>query len=156
MAYKLETLIFDLETYLKANLNTRITAINTENGDTLLSTFDASSYFVQTLDDRVTNWSQFVFIQAGNPTLDQSEYGGLALTYPIGIYLMLPSDNLNEMNARRIFRFSEALQDVVLLGFYSTSKKKLKVQSVDAMALVELNATRSMISTGITLEASFG
>lgn len=156
MAYKLENFIYDLETYIKANLNTKLTEINAENSDSLLSLFDASAYFVQTLDDRVTNWSQFVFIQAGNPALDQAEFGGLALTYPIGVYLMLPSDNLDEKNARRIFRFAEALQDVILSGFWSVAKKKFKVQGVDAMALVELNATRSMISTGITLEASFG
>ena len=56
MAYDLELLMDDVKSILKSNLNTKISAINTEKSDsTTLLTVDNDAYFLQDLDHRSVN-----------------------------------------------------------------------------------------------------
>ena len=62
MAYDLELLMDDVKSILTSNLNTKISAINTEKSDsTTLLTVDNDAYFLQDLDHRSVNYNPFVF-----------------------------------------------------------------------------------------------
>ena len=156
MSYEIEDFLTDLEAYYKANLNTAITAKNTAKGDTLLSSLNNSAFFIQTLDERVANYDPFFMIQAGNATLDDSVRGSAVETYPVAVMIALANTNLSDKTAARIFRYNSILKDLALKGFWKVAKKPFKVQSVDLMGLVEMDSSRTVLSTGLTLEVSFG
>ncbi len=62
MAYDLENLLDDVKGIMTTNLNTKISAINSEKGDsTTLLTVDNSAYFLQELDNTSVNYNPFVF-----------------------------------------------------------------------------------------------
>jgi len=156
MIYEIEDFITELDLYFKESLNPAITAKNTAKGDNLLTLFNVKSFFIQTLDERVNNYPQFFMIQAGNPTLDDSVRGSIVETYPVAVLIGLSSNNLDEKNAARIFRYNSIIKDLILKGFWKVSPRSFKVNSLDLMSLVELDATRAVISTGLSLEVSFG
>jgi hypothetical protein len=57
----IETIFFDLLDFAKANLNTQITAVNTDKGDTVLDQINAGAWLVGSLDDSCKSYNNFVF-----------------------------------------------------------------------------------------------
>ena len=155
MDYKIENFIYDLEANLKANLTSYIDAINTANGDSLLEAFADESYFIQTLDERVANYNQFIILQAGNPALNSGLGGAVALTYPLAVYLSFDAGN-SDVGAKRLFRYLDALMECVMENFWKVSSKKFLISGVDQMALIDIDKSKRVVATGITLEVSFG
>ena len=60
--YDAETMINDIKSYLSSNLNTYITDMNTEKGDSLLSTIDSSAYSIVNLRESAMTFNPFVHI----------------------------------------------------------------------------------------------
>jgi hypothetical protein len=60
--FDIETFVTKLEAQLKTNLTAKISAINTEKNDGLvLEDINANAWIFQSLDDRVKNYTNFIF-----------------------------------------------------------------------------------------------
>jgi hypothetical protein len=148
-----------LVSYLKTALASKITAINTEKSDSVLTALNSNAYFIQTLDGRITNYPDFVYIQVGQPNIDDTNLGALVVSYPISTYIVLGSLNLEDDNkiAQKLFRYHRALVEVVRDSADTVLKRyKTKVVSLDPAGFVELDASRPVIATGITQELTVG
>lgn len=156
MACKIEDFIFGLEADMKLNFNSYLTAVNTAKGDSLLTPFANESYFVQTLDERVTNYEQFIILQAGNPTLVKSDRGAAAVTYPVAVYMSFDQGTTDGDAAKKLYRYLDALFTYILESFWTAACKPFKVTSLDQMALIDIDKSKRVVATGLVLEVSFG
>ena len=155
MALKIEDFVYSLEAEMKLNFNSYLTAINTEKGDSMLTPFAPESYFVQTLDEKVTNYNEFVIIQAGNPTLNGSERSTAILTYPVAVYMSF-DQGTTDVGGKKLYRYLDALLKFILEKFWDVAPKVFKIQSLDQMALIDIDKSKRVVATGIVLEVTFG
>lgn len=127
--YDIESVLVDVKAFLLANLNTQISAINTEKNDSAtLKTVDSTSYHLQFLEDRV---------DLSDPMLLYGEYdepvvNGLgptaAITYRVGIWLVLEDSGIDPYIVTKLFRYRRALIDVFQANWASFAKEhKMKI-----------------------------
>jgi hypothetical protein len=96
MAYDIEGLLTNIETILKANLNTKITAINSEKNDSIVldSVLDASYQY--DMDDKEANYNPFMLIY---PIPEDSEGIGPCTSETIIINVnLIHTDSGNDIN----------------------------------------------------------
>lgn len=112
--FDIENVLDGVKTFLAANLNTQITALNAEKNDGItLKTVDDTAYHLQYPEDRTELSDPFIiYEEAGEPTITTN--GPLTgTTHQVGITFVL-ADNGNDMDiVRRLFRYRRALCDVV-------------------------------------------
>ena len=155
MVLKIEDFVYNLQDAMKADFSSFIDAVNTERGDTMLSHFADESYFIQTLDERVANYDQFVIIQAGNPTMNGTERSTSLVTYPISVYMSFDAGT-TDTGGKKLYRYLDALVRFMLDKFWEVSLKPFKILNLDQMALIDIDKSKRVVATGITLEVSFG
>ena len=157
--YDLENLCTDIETLLKANLNTKISAINTEKNDsTSLDTIDSSAYFFQSLDGKQINYDPVIIY--GISGFDPSPDGAWGFT-PIHVDIdiaVVKADNGEDLNiSNRMLRYQRALREVIEDNFFNLdSKVKLSVQNQIPVNLALLNSSYTHKGIGITVKALMG
>ncbi len=111
--YDIEQVLGDVKSFLVANLNTQISAINTEKNDSAsLKTIDSTAYHLQSLEDRVElSDPMVIYGEFDEPRIDgigpQS-----AITYRIGVHLIIEDLGLDPNIILKLFRYRRALIDV--------------------------------------------
>lgn len=111
MAFDIETFIDKLSTSLKTKLNQKITALNTEKGDTLLDQIKPEAWIFGSLDDSVKNFPDFAFYFVD--TIDTKIAGPVtAEEYTIEIDLFL-FDRHDDKIQKRILRMHRALRESI-------------------------------------------
>lgn len=110
--YDWESLAADIETILKNNLNTKITALDAEKADTItLDQVNSSAYFFQTMNDSIANFNPFIFYGIDNiesegiPSASSDEI-------EIAVWLVLDDDANDLLIANRMLRYTRALKEV--------------------------------------------
>lgn len=108
--FDVEKLLDDLETFFKANLNNKITAINTEKGDSLLQAINQNAFLLGNLEDENKSYTPFVVIQIADVT---STVAGpvVAETYEIEVLMFLQDDYNSTNNWRQVLRYWRALKE---------------------------------------------
>lgn len=117
MAYDAETLLSDIQTVLSDNLNTKITAINTEKNDTITLGSVASGAYFMDMDDHAANFDPIVLYSVADV---ESEGIGPATkkVYTVNVCLIL-NDNGQDMNiVKRMLRYGRCLEEVIENNFY--------------------------------------
>jgi hypothetical protein len=109
--YDVEKLLDAIEAYFKANLNNKITQINTEKGDTLLDPVNQSAFLLGNLESENKSYSPFVLIQIADVT---SSFAGnvVAENYQIEVLMFLQDDYNSTNNWRQVLRYWRALKEV--------------------------------------------
>jgi hypothetical protein len=109
--YDVEKLLDAIEAYFKANLNNKITQINTEKGDTLLDPVNQSAFLLGNLESENKSYSPFVLIQIADVT---SSFAGNAVAenYQIEVLMFLQDDYNSTNNWRQVLRYWRALKEV--------------------------------------------
>lgn len=109
--FDIETFLTKLEAKLKATLNQKIQAINTEKGDSVLDQIPADNWIFGSLDDRAKNFKDFLFYYVD--TIDSTVNGPrMAEDYTIEIDLFT-FDRQDKKVQQRILRYHRALREAV-------------------------------------------
>ena len=107
-----ETLLDEFQSVISSNLNTKITAIVAEKGDSITPpALDSNAYFLQTLDEAVANFDPFMVygiediqIESEGPLINEKVF--------ISAVIVLTDNGRTNMN-RIMFRYSRALKEVL-------------------------------------------
>lgn len=156
MTYDIENLMDDIETFMKANINTKIAAINAEKADsTVLKTISDSAYFFQSLDERVTNFNPFVFY--GLAANIESEGIGPAVSKILPINIAVITFDSNQANiGKRYLRYNRAIEEIFLEKWdqVSNNATKVKVRTPVLIDFTILNDSQPFRVVGVELEVT--
>jgi hypothetical protein len=151
--YDAESLLSDIETFLKANLNTKISAITTEKNDGItLRTVDSGAYFFQVLDDKIANFNPIVVYGL---TDWQSDGIGPANAEKVAIEIaiILTDDSQDANIGKKMLRYHRALTELFNENWAKIrSSLKLKITSLPPIT-IGLNGQENARAVGIRVEA---
>ena len=148
-----ETILSSLETILKTYLNAKITSINEEKADgiVLAQIDEAKGYYLQTLDAEQVSANPFVFY--GIEDIQSQGLGPETLNnYTLGITIILEDSGQDLNVAKRMFRYSRALQET-LQEHWSDIRGSVKtvIASLVPIEFKALNATNISRAVGVQL-----
>ena len=157
MIYDIETLVYDFDAMLRASLNTEIDAINTEkNDDFSIDQITTNAFAVQSLDDVIDNYPNFVFTMIND--IQAEGIGPKTSTAFHVLVLIVASGTANEtQSSRRMFRYGRALKQCFENNWDSTAKLpiKLKVEQIPPQDYIDMNATKKFKTVGISISGGF-
>ncbi len=154
--YDIESFCDDVQTALSDNLNTAITAINTEKNDSLsLASLSSGAFFFQSLVPQVVNQNPFVFYRLDSLEVVQpSPESHIATRLTMQVMVILEDDGNDALIIKRMLRYQRALIDLFTSRYSRVSKiGKIKVSGITPFPIDAL-AGRANISqvSGVTLE----
>ncbi len=158
MTYGIAEFALDMETFLRANLNNKITALNSSYNDSLvLKTVDTNAYFFQGLDDAAANYDPFILHMCENPEVLDKAGGGILESYKYTIVLALQMDNEVQQQGFVLARYNRALKELIK-GNYSKigTSKKIEITGLETAGFASINGTQKLRVTAVTLEVTFG
>jgi len=151
--FDIESLLAEIETFMKDNLNTKLLAIDAEKNDGIvLKPVDSTAYFFQTLNEKVVNLNPFIFY--GVDDIDTVSDGpGTLEDITIGVILVLADDAEDDTVARRMLRYNRALKELFADNFDKTTNKvKLSVKAYPPTQFTsEVNSSKPSRAAAITL-----
>lgn len=127
--YDIESVLGDIKTFLLANLNTQISALNTEKNDGItLKTVNSGAYHLQFLEDRVDLADPTLLYGESDEPIVNSIGPGTAITYFVGVWLVLADSGADPTIVTRLFRYRRALKDVFKAYWDAFAKEhKMKI-----------------------------
>lgn len=156
MTYDIDSWVTDFETFLKANLNGKITALNTEKGDApQLLTIADGAYFFQTLNDKIANFNPFIFY--GINDIEPGPIGpAMSEKYLIDLIVVVVDVGQDLLIGKRLLRYNRALKDLIQSNWSSIGDgNKLKVRTLVPVAFKLANTSNEYRAIGITIEVNF-
>lgn len=134
--YDIESVMDDIKAFLQANLNTKITAMNTEKNDTItLSSISNNAYFFQTLGEDIANFNPFILYGVNEIGGKNNLQSAVDMDFTGHIVVVL-TDGGNDPNIiRRLFRYQRCLIDL----FENNWSKISKIGSIKVSGLAPLN-----------------
>jgi hypothetical protein len=153
--YDVEVFLSDIETTLKNNLNTKLGEIDTEQADGItLKTLVSDAYFFQELNSKVANYNPFCLY--GVEDLGAASIEGYsAREVTVSVVIVVTDDGEDRNYAKRMFRYSRALQEIFEENFCLTENAvKLTIQNLMPVEFNMLNSSDSYRAVGINLKAS--
>lgn len=160
MTYDLEILLEDIETLIKANLNTKIAALNSEKNDSItLATVDSEAYFFQSLDGKQINYTPFVAygISGFDEPDGNGHYGAAEIKVSIDVVICLEDVGQDVNITKRMLRYQRLLKEIIEYNFDGlTSGVKLSVQNQLPIDIALLNSSHTHKAIGITIHAILG
>lgn len=157
MSYDIESLIYDFDTMLRANLNTEIDAINTEKNDSFaIDPITTNAFAVQSLDDVIDNYKNFVFTM-----LNEIQTDGIgprtATTFHILVLIVASGTSNETQSSRRMFRYGRALKQCFENNWASTAQLpiKLKIDQIPPQDYMDMNATQKFKTVGVSISGGF-
>ncbi len=147
-----ETIIDDIVTFLKANLNTQITAMNTEKGDSLLGPVSGDAYMIQSLNNAAVNFNPFIFIPIVG--IDSEPIGPRSKeTYFIQIILILSGVAVDSNAGKKILRYRRVLSDLIKRNWDKISPgERTEIRSLTPVPVELENSNDMHLATGVELE----
>jgi hypothetical protein len=154
--YDTEVFLKDLETVLKDNLNTEITAINTEKGDFSIDTIETNAWFLQNLEERVFNYKQFVIWGMTEPSILSGQQNDNSIE-EINVFVEIGIPDSGETTSENTFwkllRYSRCLGSIVRKNF-DKFQGTTKIRVEQLIPTVYEFKNNSFKSAGIRIIAS--
>lgn len=112
--FDIENLLDAVTTFLKANLNTKIAAINSEKNDSItLGAVNSGAYHFQYPQDRAdANDPIIVVEEAEEPRIATSGGALVAVVHHVGVTVILADSGIDPNIVRKLFRYRRALTDL--------------------------------------------
>lgn len=153
MTYDLETLMYEMKDFVKERLNTEIQNINAEKSDGIeAAEIVENAYAVQSLDNKIMNFENFVLIQTMSV---EAQGSGPATLKSYSIMVMIVAGGLenNLHSMRHMFRYGRALESIFNKYWdrSNSHKIKLKVQAFPPLDYTDLNQTKRYRAVGLVL-----
>lgn len=155
--YDIESLVFDIDATLRANINTEINAINTEKADGItIDDITTNAFAVQSLDENIDNFPNFVFTEVQEtPAIPIGPQTGMEFRI---LTLVIASGTENELqSSRRMFRYGRALKQCIEKHWASSNKlgTKVKIEQIPPQDYLSLNASKKFKTVGLLISGSF-
>lgn len=151
--HDIEEVLGDIETFLKANLNTEITNLNTEKADSItLATVSSSAYFMQSLNNEIVNHNPFIFYGISQ-VQSRSIGSATAKTYNIQVVLVIIDGQQVDIG-KRLLRYSRVLSDLFERSWDRITKigiGKFQVTSLEPIAFQLVNSSDAYRAVGVEL-----
>lgn len=147
-----ESILDDILSFLQANLNTKITEVNTEKGDGIeMDTVGSTAYLMQTLNDTIANFDPFVFYGV----VDSNSDGvgpATSKTYIFNV-VIVKVDSGQSLNLDRVMlRYNRVFVELFEKNWDKISKSdKFEVQSLEPISFRLLNNSDDYRATGVEL-----
>ena len=111
-AYDLDNLLTDIGSVITDNLNTKIAEINTEKGDSLLTTVDSDAVYKQTLRLQTVAYSPYIFY--GITSIENISTNGpmSAMNVLVDIGIVLRDEAADTQIISKMFRYHRALKEI--------------------------------------------
>lgn len=154
MAVKdVETILDQIETFLKANLGTKIVEINTEKADGItLATVDTDAYFMQTLNNKITNYNPFIFYGVAD---SNSEGIGPATSrrYTFNVVIVAIDSGQDDNIGRIMLRYNRIFRELFEKNWAEISRSdRFEVKSLEPIGFKLLNSSDDYRATGVELD----
>jgi len=141
--YDLESLLSDLKAVCVANLNTKLTSIATEKGDSVsVPAINDAAYFFQILDFTAAGvWPVFLYYGAEDPTAD-SVGAHTAEDYNIFFVVVMRDTADGELMNTKMLRYSRALKEIFEQAFVENKiRVRISVTSITPLAIGDSETT---------------
>lgn len=149
--WNIEFFMDKLEIFLKANLNTEITQINTDNSDSLLNTIDDSAYVKQFVDD-IPNYNPFVGLFVLDPITVESNFEESVYTYNVMVGIYFRAEDA-PTDYKKVWRYQQALRHVLEDNFNNVVKGvKFKLSGLTPESFVLKPNAQKQRAVGVSLE----
>jgi hypothetical protein len=140
--YDIESFMGEFETLVKTNIQTYMTAVSTEKGDSLLPGFDSDSYRLWSISDIPPYQLSFLQFIAGDPFVDVSNPGlDHALSYSVRLTCFVQDtadDNMGKIKARMNRVLLIMFQEKIVPKFTNLN---LTISSIDSTLLQSPDGT---------------
>lgn len=151
--YDLEAVLLDIETLLKSRLDAEIDIVEADKNDGLVvAGIGQNAYAIQTMDNVIMNYEQFVFI--GVTDIRTNSNGpGTAKDYGI-VCMIVSGGKQNQLqNIKRMFRYGRALEQTFQKNWdrISSHRIKFKIESIPPQDYQNLNGTKMYQAVGVVL-----
>lgn len=154
MTYDIEIFIIELQGLLQSDLNSKLSALDTEKNDgIILLPVGSSGYFIQTMDDAVANFDPFIYIG-----IDDVESVGIGPAtsnkFLITVALILADAVTDIYIWKRMMRYQRALVEVLQNKYatFSSHPCKVIIKSLVPISFRLLDSTQSSRAIGCQLE----
>lgn len=122
MSLDVERVLVGLDAFFKANLNSRINAINAEKADgVLLQSLDQNAFVLWSQDTSSKSFNPYILIQLGNVS---SQFNGpyVSEQYDIEV-LMFLQDDYNRIDSwKDVLRYWRAVKETAALAWDSVAR----------------------------------
>ena len=155
MKFDEELILSNLETILKANLNTKIGTINTEKGDSItLATINDNAYIMD-VDDKEVNYNPYIIYMIADQT---SESNGPVTSENLIINIaLINSDNgMDKSIVKRMLRYRRALREVIEDNFRNINQcGEVTIESLPVLSFQKGSSSIMSKVVGINIITSF-
>lgn len=154
--FDIESFFDNLLVYLKANLNTKISAISTEKADSVtLGSVSDSAYIFMTLDESVANYDPFVFYTISGVNSEGIGYD-TQMEYLCEVAIIMSHPGADPDGVSRTLRYHRALQEV-LQEYYAENPREvnLKVSSLEPVTFASQHDSRLFRAVGVQISVTF-
>lgn len=153
--YDVENFATDIETILKANLNTKITEINTEKGDFEAELIDDASYIFQTMNEEGAAFDPFLFWgEAENISKSNGPDTAEEVTFDV---LIIKEWGNDSNTSNKLFRWRRALKEIFEKNWDQVNKRmKITVSSVSPepiSTIVNGEVVTNVVLIGVQVKA---
>lgn len=151
----IEAVLGLIETFIKANLNTKLAALDTEKSDGItLATIATDAYFLETLDRGVASHKAFIVygIEAGEAV---GIGPGTSEKWKIFVVLVLSDEGSDTQIVKRLLRYQRGLKEIFETSWASiTTAVKFKIASLRAVPIELFDSSFPCRAIGIVLETT--
>jgi hypothetical protein len=149
----IETVLNSVETFLKANLNAEITAMNTKKADAItLASVDSDAYFLQSLNNRIANFNPFVFYGVEALKAEAGIGPATKTVYSLNVVIVLADAGEDIDVDRRMFRYGKVLSDLFHKNWSRiTRSDTVEIESREPVRFKLLNSSDDFRAVGVIL-----
>ncbi len=147
-----EEILDSVKAIMVNNFNTKLTAITTEKGDSIvLPEVVAEAYFLQTLDERAANFDPFIVY--GIEDIETVSIGPQSSEKIfISVVILLTDNGRNDIN-RIMYRYSRALKEIFEENWQiRNSSSKINVSRSTVVPFEALDSSATYKAVGIEIE----
>lgn len=152
--YDKESLLFDVVNIFKNNLDTEISAINTEKNDNLtLSTIPSDAYFIQEAGETSLNFNPYMFFYMSIPETVSIESSSMDTVNIASLVVFQDEANANFEMIRKLLRYQRAMKNTIEENFFITAgASKIKVSGLEPVVLEDQDSSRIIKVCGIEMQ----
>lgn len=153
--YDIETFLDEIEAALKANLNTKITALNTEKaGAPVLATISNDAYFLQELNGKTINHDPFI-LYGIEDIIAESRGPSSLQRVVVSVIIVVADEGTDVAIGKRIMRYARALKETLQDNWtLSSAGHKIDIRSLVPQSFPRLNSSEFYRAVGVEIETS--
>jgi len=153
--YDIEAFCDNVGAFLQANINSKITSINTEKNDSFtLTQIDSGAIFFQTLGDEVANYNPFILYGIADMPAENA-YSEIGVIVRLQVCVILADAQNATETIRKLLRYQRALIELFTSNYSDVGViGKVKVSGLMPVDIKLLNRSSYDKVIGIELEAA--